>query len=268
MAAQTSNAKPPLYGLVLAGGKSSRMGRDKAEIAYHGKPQLAVAVEQAREFCEMVFVSVRGDEPPNSGRAAYPQIADRFGHIGPIDGIRSALAAHPDHAWLVLACDLPRLDRETLAHLVQRRNPARAATAYASSTDGLPEPLCAIYEPRIAEHLASFKCPRKALIRADLERLALKNARALDNANTPEDIEPLMKKRIEVLYFAALRERRGASREQVETAARDAAGLYEELQLGLPRQSLRVAINDQFAAWETALKSGDSVMFIPPTAGG
>ena len=47
----------------------------------------------------------------------------------------------------MLACDLPLLDAATLEHLLRARDPRRAATAYRSSHDGLPEPLCAIYEP-------------------------------------------------------------------------------------------------------------------------
>ena len=63
-------------------------------------------------------------------------------------------ATHAHAYWLVLACDLPFLDAETLRHLLRSRVVARAATAYRSSYDGLPEPLCAIWEPRTREPLA------------------------------------------------------------------------------------------------------------------
>ncbi|MBW7916578.1 MAG: MoaD/ThiS family protein [Trueperaceae bacterium] len=79
-------------------------------------------------------------------------------------------------------------------------------------------------------------------------------------------------KTVRVAYYALLREARGEASERVVTAARDAAGLYEELRalhsLPLPRSALRVAINDEFAAWERELADGDQVAFIPPVAGG
>lgn len=77
---------------------------------------------------------------------------------------------------------------------------------------------------------------------------------------------------IEVQYFAALREQAGRSRESLDTAAATAADLYGELQarhgLDLSRDSLRVAINDEFSDWSRPLSPGDRVVFIPPMAGG
>jgi len=78
--------------------------------------------------------------------------------------------------------------------------------------------------------------------------------------------------RVDIQYFAILRERAGVSRETVETAAATAADLYEELaaryDFGLSRALLRVAVNDEFADWSRPLTSGDRVVFIPPVAGG
>ncbi len=78
--------------------------------------------------------------------------------------------------------------------------------------------------------------------------------------------------RIEIQYFAVLRERAGTSREAVETSAATAADLYDELaarhDFGLPRTMLRVAVNDEFADWSQPLAAGDRVVFIPPVAGG
>jgi molybdopterin-guanine dinucleotide biosynthesis protein A len=96
----------------------------------------------------------------------------------------------------VLACDLPFIDDSTLRHLVASRDPARVATAYRSTHDGLPEPLCAIYEPRsralIDAYVAGGKdCPRKFLIRSDALLIDQPNPRALDNVNTAEEFEAI-----------------------------------------------------------------------------
>jgi molybdopterin converting factor subunit 1 len=77
---------------------------------------------------------------------------------------------------------------------------------------------------------------------------------------------------VEVQYFALLREQAGRSSERVATPAATAAELYDELRLRygftLPVALLRVAVNDEFCAWTTPLRTGDRVVFIPPVAGG
>ncbi|MFO1426128.1 MAG: NTP transferase domain-containing protein [Steroidobacteraceae bacterium] len=146
------------------------MRRDKAALAYHGRTQLEHGWERLTAVAQHAFVSVRPDQVDDLVRRAYPQIVDERSDIGPLAGILAAQHAHPHAAWLVLACDLPFLDERTLARLVAARDGAALATAFRSSHDGLPEPLCAIYEPRSHEallaHLASgSSCPRKFLIR-------------------------------------------------------------------------------------------------------
>jgi molybdopterin-guanine dinucleotide biosynthesis protein A len=183
----------PLYGLVLAGGRSTRMRTDKAALAYGARPQLAEAYDLVARHVSRAFVSVRADQAGEPLRAAYPQVVDGNAGRGPIAGIIAAQARHPEAAWLVVACDLPRLDDSTLEDLVARRDAARLATAFASAHDGLPEPLCAIYEPAsraaILAHVAAGRdCPRKFLMSHDALLLAPRHPAALDNANTPDDV--------------------------------------------------------------------------------
>jgi molybdopterin converting factor subunit 1 len=79
-------------------------------------------------------------------------------------------------------------------------------------------------------------------------------------------------KTVHVQYYAVLREQAGRSTEDLSTAAATPADLYEELRkrhgLSLPREMLRVAINEEFADWTRALQAGDRIVFIPPVAGG
>jgi len=78
--------------------------------------------------------------------------------------------------------------------------------------------------------------------------------------------------RIRLRYYALLREQAARQSESVDTAARTPAELYAELAarhgFGLPAQQLRVAVNAAFAAWDSELRDGDEVVFIPPVAGG
>ena len=272
---------PPLYGLVLTGGRSTRMGRDKATLEYGGQPQADRAFDLLTGVCERVFVSARADQAALPGRAGKPQIHDINDSGGPAVGILSALRAHPDAAWLVLACDLPFLTAGVLAALVADRNSARPATAFQSSGDGLPEPLCAIYEPAFLPVLEAFragglKCPRKMLIKLDLPLLRLPDPGALDNVNEPAEFAKasarLRPRSVSVRYFAALRERAGRAVEKVSTAAPDAATLYQELaarhHFTLAADKVRVSVNAAYAPMTTPLNEGDEVIFIPPVAGG
>ena len=77
---------------------------------------------------------------------------------------------------------------------------------------------------------------------------------------------------IRVRYYAILREQAGKSEEIVATAAATPAALFAELQARYPftlaAQQLKVAINAEFRDWQTPLRDADSVVFIPPVAGG
>lgn len=277
---------PPLFGLVLAGGASTRMQRDKAALVYHDKPQLQWTYDLLLEHCTATFVSVRPDQRLEPTRAALPQIVDRQPGTGPMAGITAALAEHPKAAWLVVACDLPFVDGATLGSLIARRDPQRIATAYRSSHDGLPEPLCAIWEPAAREPLLAYaagdqRCPRKFLINAATLLLDLPNVAALDNVNTGAEfsaaqarLQPPAGKSIalKIQYYALFREQSGRSEELIDTTATTPAQLYRELQARHPfklgQEQLKVAVNASFSDWQVTLKNGDTVVFIPPVAGG
>jgi molybdopterin-guanine dinucleotide biosynthesis protein A len=145
---------PDLYGLILGGGQSSRMGQDKALIQYHGEPQGRYCQRVLSGFCAQVFLSCRVEQwdQPNF-QAAFqelPVILDTQPDIGPMAGLLAAMESRPNTAWLVLACDMPGIDAACIALLVNHRNPSRFATAfYTTDATGKPriEPLFTIYEP-------------------------------------------------------------------------------------------------------------------------
>jgi molybdopterin-guanine dinucleotide biosynthesis protein A len=285
----------PLFGLVLAGGASTRMGRDKAALAYHGRTQLEWTFDLVAEHCTAAFVSVRPDQRDEPTRAKFPQVVDLQPGIGPIAGISAALQQHPKAAWLVVACDLPFVTRHVLTDLIEHRDPGSLATAYRSAHDGLPEPLCAIWEPAAREPLLRYieqdkRCPRKFLMSSNVHLLDLPDARALDNINTSEEyraarelLQPAEQSvtteradarriKLRVQYYALFREQAGRSEETLETFAATPEELYRELQARYPfklaPQQLKVAVNDDFRDWNAPLASGDTIVFIPPVAGG
>ena len=193
----SAQGTPPIYGLLLSGGASRRMQRDKAQLAYAGQPQLMRAWRLLEAVTKQAFVSVRVEQRDDPLRAGLPQIVDRYEAIGPAAGILSAQEAHPGVTWLVIACDLPLLDETTLHALIAGRDAEGDATAFSSRFDGLPEPLCALWEPSSHARLKQRAdngsyCPRKALI---LSRTKLLPApgEALDNINTPEEFEQVQR---------------------------------------------------------------------------
>jgi len=183
----------PIYGLVLSGGKSRRMGSDKALLERDGQSQLAFIVGLLEPRVDRVFVSTREDQKDEPERASYDLVIDRYDDMGPLAGILSAMDEHPGADWLVVACDLPNIGSETLEHLLENRSTVHPFSAYVSTHDGLPEPLCAVYRSGSAPLVRQFAddgmhCPRKILIRSDTHLLEQVDPASLDNVNTPGDL--------------------------------------------------------------------------------
>ncbi len=126
---------PRTVGVVLAGGASSRMGRDKALIELDGETLVAGAARRLGEICAEVLIA-------DAGRGLLPgSVPDGPGQ-GPAAGILGAALARPGHPLLVLAVDLPRVPVSLLAELAR----AEADLAIPRWEGGL-EPLCALYGP-------------------------------------------------------------------------------------------------------------------------
>ncbi len=189
------NSDRKLCALLLAGGRSSRMGQDKAALMHpDGRTLLRRCGDLLRETgFERVVISLRHDQEIPAGVATGEVVRDLEGaSCGPLAGIVSGMQLDPDADWLVVACDLPRLDAITLRHLVSSKRTDEKFLAYCSEFDGLPEPLCALYSPAALPILeqaqaAGFRCPRKILIQHDCRLLVPITPRSLENANTPED---------------------------------------------------------------------------------
>ena len=184
---------PALKTLVLTGGKSQRMGRRKADLVY--RPDGKTEAERIATICNellpgSVHISVADPEQPPVKH--FPNLPDRFPGMGPAGAICTALLTDPDAAWLVIACDLPLLEKDEIERLIEARAPGRLATAYQLASQRFPEPLVAVYEPKAYPRLLQFlamgyACPRKVLINSDVKKVMAEDEKAFLNANTPED---------------------------------------------------------------------------------
>ena len=188
---QSNENKAPLKGLVLNGGKSQRMGSAKSHINYHGKPQSEYEADLLKQFCTTTYLSTSQHSVTEEG-SSYESIPDTFIGLGPFGGILSAFRKDPNAAWLTVACDLPYLDKETVAQLVRARNTSKVATCFYNPETDFPEPLITIWEPRaypiLLDYLAQgYSCPRKVLINSDIELIKMADPVKMKNANTPEE---------------------------------------------------------------------------------
>ena len=187
----------PLRGLVLAGGKSSRYGADKAALVVEGRDLLARTAALLTGCGLDLRVATRADQQQDPLRQRHALLADEPGWSGPAAGLVAAWRFDPEAAWLVVACDMPRLDRGVIEALVAARDPSRPATAYVGA-DGRPEPLCAIYEPATLARLAAGPASsglRQLLEQSGCRLLAAPGTDALASANTPSDFDRLARLR-------------------------------------------------------------------------
>tara|TARA_R110002126_G_scaffold291790_1_gene458422 strand:+ start:3248 stop:4399 length:1152 start_codon:yes stop_codon:yes gene_type:complete len=191
----------PVKGLVLVGGKSTRMGTDKSELNYFGKPQKEFAKELLENNNLETYYSVRAyseisglkNQTVISSEVEKSEIPDAFYNLGPFGGICSAFQKDPNSAWLVLATDVPFVNNEVIQLLLKRRNPSKAATAIKGTNKEFVEPLITIYEPKaypiLLQYLAQgYSCPRKMLINSDVEIVEIDD-NLIRNVNTPKEYE-------------------------------------------------------------------------------
>jgi molybdenum cofactor guanylyltransferase len=175
-----------LNGLVLAGGKSSRMGKEKSKLAFHGKPQYQYLEELLKPFCDEVFLSVSQHSTiPLSNHC----IQDHFNLESPLNGILSAFHFDPQAAWLTVPVDMPNINERTIKYLLQHRDKTKSATCFYDTEGNNPEPLLTIWEPRSKPQLFDFfnhgeSSPRKFLEENDVCMIEAPEKSWLMNINT------------------------------------------------------------------------------------
>ena len=170
-------------GYVLAGGRSSRMGRDKARLPFRGGDLVsAVAGAVAHAAGSVTLV----------GHPELPSIPDRYPDGGPLGGILTALH-HTAADWnLIVACDMPEVSAAFLAGLLARAIQSPADVLLPAGPDALPQPLCAVYRRRsgavMEDHFVrGVRRVTEALAGLEVEPVAVAELLYFQNVNTPED---------------------------------------------------------------------------------
>lgn len=146
-----------LIGLVLCGGKSKRMGRDKAFITYHSKPQYAHVADLMQPFCDDVYISCNEQQKEEISQY-YKCIEDNatLENVGPLTGVLSACRLLPQQSIMVVGCDYPNLTYTELRVLLDARESDIDVVCFKNTNTNFEEPLLAIYEKQCAPLLLKF----------------------------------------------------------------------------------------------------------------
>lgn len=139
-------------GVILAGGKSRRMGRDKAFMEIEGKPLIRRIASALREVCGTVAI-VGGDEKKYAG-LGLPWYQDSFPDCGPLGGIHTALK-HFNADVFISACDLPSINPSLIRFLLSRHDPGNHPVTLARSPESV-QPLFGVYNPSVLPSLERF----------------------------------------------------------------------------------------------------------------
>jgi molybdopterin-guanine dinucleotide biosynthesis protein A len=190
-----------LTAFILAGGKSSRMGEDKAFLKLGGKTLLELAVSLAAGVCQSVRIV--GDR----ARFGPEAIEDIFPDSGPLGGIHAALSATASDLNLVLAVDTPLLDPKFLQWMLEQAATSQALVTVPQLTTG-SQPLCAVYRrpfKSVAEGALKdgrFKIDAlydevsvRPISEAEMNQLAF-DTRMFDNLNTRADFERAVQQKL------------------------------------------------------------------------
>ena len=136
-----------INGLVLAGGKSTRMGIDKALLNYQGIEQQYYLYKMLEKMCNSVFISCNKNQS-NGILKEYNKIIDddAFSDIGPMAGLISYATLNNNSSVLLVACDYPHIKTKDLKYLIKNRKQEYDVVCFYNCESGFDEPLIALYE--------------------------------------------------------------------------------------------------------------------------
>lgn len=189
--------KSGITGIVLAGGKSSRMGRDKSLLVWKDKTLIEHAIDILKPLCVKVVISSNTDIYTFTGCEIWP---DEFPKHAPMIGIYSCLKRSETNTNIILSCDMPFSGTELIRYLVESCGDRPILVPVHG--EGLIEPLCGVYKKTLIpdlekyiqdsnlslQHFIQHRAPH--FLRIDNE-LPFYNNNLFANINTPGDLKKL-----------------------------------------------------------------------------
>lgn len=177
------------YGLILAGGKNSRMGFDKAQLNFHGTPQVDWLHRLLTKSCEEVFVSGN----PNKIQGDFKFIEDSYERGGPMNGILSAFRLYPERTWIVIPVDMPNVNDVVIRFLSKYRDASKPATCFINPAGEMIEPFPVILESSAYPELLTLLNKGEESLSGFLKttnsvKVLAPDARWFRNVNTPSQL--------------------------------------------------------------------------------
>ena len=190
----------PINGIVLAGGKSSRMETDKAELIYKEVPQWKAAENLLNNFCKNVYISINHEQAKTWAKSEQQNFVEdkvKFKNKGPISGILSVADENTEEGFFVLGIDYPFLQLKNLIQLNNLRSESYEAICF--EKDGFVEPLCTIFEKSAIEKLKIYfekggESLSKFLKTIETKKVKIAEEHFLKNVNSKEDYLAIKKK--------------------------------------------------------------------------
>jgi molybdopterin-guanine dinucleotide biosynthesis protein A len=142
--------KDELTGIILAGGKSIRMGKDKGLCEFNGKTLVSYAIETLKPLCGKIIISANRF-PEKYEQFGVPVLSDEIKNIGPMGGIYTCLKRSTTRHNLVLSCDTPFVGTILLKHLLNQVQGEQVVAPSHHTT--LTEPLCTYYATNVIEEI-------------------------------------------------------------------------------------------------------------------
>lgn len=185
-------SKDKITALILAGGKSSRMGRDKGQILWKNKTFVQHIIDQAAPLCSNTIIAAND---PYYTTLGFPVIQDEMDGEGPLHGLINGMEHSKTELILALSCDQPKLNTEVLSKLLE--NPLTSDLRCFKVGDKI-QPLTALYHSKTAKTLTSqFNQGERSVFRA-MQSLSVEYIEVdvsdlpyFSNINRPEDLSNL-----------------------------------------------------------------------------
>lgn len=179
----------PITGIILAGGKSSRMGTDKGLMPFRGKPMIQHIIDPMAKICQRILIVTSN---PMYGMFGFELVKDEQPDYGPVMGVLSGLKESETSLNLVMSCDAPFVSFDLMKELVLKSGEADIVAA--SSSEGI-HPLIALYHknclPVFEQAVAEDEHRLRTVIeKLKVEKLSVLNERLVRNINQPGDIVP------------------------------------------------------------------------------
>jgi molybdopterin-guanine dinucleotide biosynthesis protein A len=170
-------SKKDITGIILAGGKSLRMGKDKARIDLAGKPLISYAIDVLKPVCKSIIISSNSEDYESYG---HPVQKDLIPECGPMGGIYSTLLHSSSSLNLVLSCDMPLVSSDLLKYIIDNMDDRKISVPVHG--ENYLEPLCAGYPFEIIPYLQKFIEKKNLKLHNLIERVPSKQIR-IDSRN-------------------------------------------------------------------------------------